>query len=233
MATPKKGVAYAFYVALEDVANPGKFKVNPTIAAGDFQVSTGGAAFGNLATLPVVTPAGSTAVKVILSASEMNGDEVTVQCIDVAGDEWADQLITIDNDAVNIDDVVRSTTPANALTVSAGGQAESNLVQLAGSATAPLRMAALYDGAVAAGTVNTVTDSGDFTLISSDLSSNDFDYDNMWLVMLDGANKFVLRLIGIYTGGTKRVQFTGTGMAGAFPQTVSPGDAWMLISGSL
>jgi len=233
MSTPKKNVAYTFYLSLENAATPGQFKVNPTIAAGDFQVSVDGGALGNLSTLPVVEPAGSVCVKISLSQSEMNGNKIVVQCHDVAGVEWADAVIFIDLDAVNADDLVRSTTPANTLNVSAGGLAESNILQLGGSAEALATLAALYDGAVARGTVDTVTDSGDFTVTSSDLSSNDFDYDNMWLVLLDNANKFIPRLIGVYTGSTKRIQFTGAGMAGAFPQTVASGDMWMIISGSL
>jgi hypothetical protein len=232
MSTPKKGVAYTFYLSLIDTST-GKFKANPTIAAGDFKVSTGGGAFVNLATLPVVEPAGSVSVKVSLSSSEMDDTKIVVQCIDAAGDEWADQTAFIDADDVNLDDVVRSTTPANTLDVSADGLAAADVQQLGGSAEALATMAALYDGAVARGTVNAVTDSGDFTVTSTDLSSNDFDYDNMWFVMLDGANKFIPRLLGIYTGSTKRVQFSGSNMAGAFPQTINPGDSWMIISGSL
>jgi hypothetical protein len=234
MPTPKKNVAYSFPIALIDTIT-GKFKANPTLAAGDFKVSIDGGDFENLATLPVVEPAGSIRVLVSLSQSEMNGDKITMTCIDASGDEWGDQLICIDNDAVNIDDVVRSTSPANTLNISASGVAESNVKELGGSATALATQAALYDGAVVRGTVGTVTGSGDFNVISSDLSSNDYDYDNMWLVLLTGSNKFIPRLIGIYTedAGTKRVQFTGTGAAGAFPQTVTAGDTWMIISGSL
>lgn len=55
----------------------------------------------------------------------------------------------------------------------------------------------------------------------------------MWLVLIDGNNKFIPRLIGTYTGGTQRVQFTGSGLAGAFPQSVNLGDGWMIIAGSL
>ena len=233
MATPKKNVAYTFYIALTGTS--GDFQVNPTIAAGDFKVSTGGGAFANLATLPVVTPIGSTMVKISLSADEMNATKIMVQCIDVAGGEWDNQILFIDADDVNLDDVVRSATPANTLNVSTSGTAESNIKEIGDSTSAGATLAALYDGAVARGTVDTVADSGDFTVTSGDLSSNDFDYDNMWLVMLSGNNKFILRLIGIYTdtAGTKRVQFTGAGMAGAFPQTVVNGDEWMLISGSL
>jgi len=235
MSCPKKNVAYTCYAALIDATDPGTFKVNPTIAAGDFKVSTEGGAFANLATLPVVEPAGSVVVKISLSADEMNGDKMVVQAIDAAGAEWNDELIFIDADVINMEDIVRSTTPANTLNVSASGLADANVEELGGSATALATMVALYDGAVARGTVDTVTDSGNFTVTSGDLSSNDFDYDNMWLVMLSGNNKFILRLIGIYTdtAGTKRVQFTGAGMAGAFPQTVVNGDEWMLISGSL
>ena len=235
MSCAKKNVAYTFYIALFDSANPGALKVNPTLAAGDFKVSTDGGAFANLATLPVVEPAGSVCVKVGLSADEMNGDKIVVQCIDVAGGEWDDQLIFIDVDVVNLDDIVRSETPANKLKVAVSGTAESNIKEICDSSAAGDTLAALYSGAVARGTVDTVTDSGNFTVTSGDLSSNDFDYDNMWLVMLTGNNKFILRLIGIYTdtAGTKRMQFTGAGMAGAFPQTVANGDEWMLISGSL
>jgi len=235
MSTPKKNVAYVLYLSLIDTTDPGTFKANPTIAAGDFKVSIDGGGFANLATLPVVEPAGSIVVKVSLSAGEMDGAKIVVQCIDAAGGEWNNLFVFIDTDVVNMEDIVRSTTPANTLNISAGGLADTDVQQLGGSATALATLAALYDGAVARGTVDTVSDSGDFTVTTTDLSSNDFDYDSMWLVMLSGNNKFILRLIGIYTdtAGTKRMQFTGAGMAGAFPQTVVNGDEWMLISGSL
>lgn len=232
MPSPKKNVAYTFYIALVDVTT-GDFKANPTLAAGDFKVSTDGSTFANLATLPVVDPAGSTGVKVDLSASEMNGDKMLIQCIDAAGSEWSEAIFFIDIDEVNIEDVVRSATPANELIVSAAGAADSDVQQLGGSATALTRLAALYEGAVVSGTVNAVTSSSDFTLTSGDLSAFDDDYNSMWLVLTDGNNKFIPRLIGDYTGGTKRVQFTGGGMAGAFPQSVNAGDSWMIIAGSL
>ena len=105
MASPKKNVAYDFTIGLVDSTDTGAFKVNPTIAAGDFKVSTDGGAFTNLATLPVVTPAGSIAVKIDLSAAEMNGDKIAVQCTDVAGAEWDDGLIFIDATISSVDDV--------------------------------------------------------------------------------------------------------------------------------
>ena len=123
MSSPKKNVAYVFYISLIDTADTGAFKANPTIAAGDFKVSGDGASFANLATLPVVDPAGSIGVKVSLSQSEMNFDKIMVQCIDAAGAEWDDVLIFIDATVANVDDVVRSTTPANTLDVTATGAA--------------------------------------------------------------------------------------------------------------
>lgn len=122
MAGPKKNVAYEFDIALVDSASPGSFKAAPTIAAGDFKVSTANGAFANLTTLPSVDPAGSIAVKINLSASEMNGDKIMVQCIDAAGAEWNDKFIFIDAPAVTVEDLVRATTPANTLDVDASGE---------------------------------------------------------------------------------------------------------------
>ena len=48
-------------------------QINPTLAAGDVQLSKDGGAFVNLTSLPTVTPGGDTNVKISLSADEMNG----------------------------------------------------------------------------------------------------------------------------------------------------------------
>ena len=136
MSSPKKNVAYVFYLSLIDSADTGAFKANPTIAAGDFKVSTDGGAFANLATLPTVDPAGSIGVKISLSSGEMNGDKQMVQCIDAAGAEWDDVLIFIDATTANVDDVVRSTTPANALDITAGGNAGIDWGNVANPTTA-------------------------------------------------------------------------------------------------
>lgn len=93
---PVRAEDFIFYIALEDFANAGQFKANPTIAAGDFQISKDGGAFANLTTLPAVTPASGRAVKVTLSATEMTADNVVVQCVDqTPAKEWADLIINI------------------------------------------------------------------------------------------------------------------------------------------
>jgi len=108
VATPKKNTAYVFSVGLVDSTDAGVFLTNPTIAAGDFQVSTGFGALANLATLPAVDPANSGIVKISLSAAEMNADEVIVKGKDAAGAEWSDVHVHIDAPVSNIDDVVTS-----------------------------------------------------------------------------------------------------------------------------
>ena len=93
---PTKNEDFLLRIALEDYANPGNFKSNPTIASGDFKVATDGAALANLGTLPSVSPASSVLVLITLSASEMNGDVITVVGIDqTSPKEWSDFVISI------------------------------------------------------------------------------------------------------------------------------------------
>jgi hypothetical protein len=93
---PKNGQAFIAYVALQDMANPGSFKVNPTLAAGDVQVSKDGGAFANMGTLPVVTPAAGIAVKVSMTGTEMTADSVFFQFIDQTNPkEWSDFSVCI------------------------------------------------------------------------------------------------------------------------------------------
>lgn len=93
---PIKNRAWIFDLGLVDAMARPSFKVNPTIAAGDFKVSIDDGALNNFATLPVVAPAGSRIVKVALSAAEMNGDRIKVQVVDQSDPkEWDDVLIDI------------------------------------------------------------------------------------------------------------------------------------------
>jgi hypothetical protein len=93
---PKKNEDFIIRIALNDVANPGSFKVNPTIASGDFKVSIDGGALANLTTLPSVSPASSIWVLITLSAAEMNGDVIAIQGIDqTSPKEWTDWALCI------------------------------------------------------------------------------------------------------------------------------------------
>lgn len=93
---PTKNTAWSTAIMLEDFANPGSFKSSPTLAAGDFKVDIDGAGFGNLTDIPTVTPAAGCRVAITLTAAEMNGDVITIQCIDqTSPKEWADACIVI------------------------------------------------------------------------------------------------------------------------------------------
>jgi len=95
MAEPVRGIAYQFPVGLGSVLSTG-FQVSPTIAAGDFQISRDSSAFANLATLPVVSPSGSTSVLISLSSTEMTADKIVIYAKDAAGDEWNELRAFID-----------------------------------------------------------------------------------------------------------------------------------------
>ena len=93
---PKTGEDFIFFATLNSMSTVGSFQSNPTIAAGDFQVSKDGGALANLATIPAVTPASSVMVKFTLSATEMTADNVTIIGIDqTAPKEWADFAVNI------------------------------------------------------------------------------------------------------------------------------------------
>jgi hypothetical protein len=109
---PIKNSAFTFFASLISQADTDIFQVNPTLAAGDAKVSIDGGALNNLATLPVVTPAGSKIVKVDLSAAEMNGDEIIVIFSDVAGAEWQDVIFVIYTEVL----ASATTFPAGAIT---------------------------------------------------------------------------------------------------------------------
>lgn len=88
------GEEFIFFIPLIVFGESG-YKVDPTIAAGDVKISSDGGAFANLNTLPTVTPAGGTSVKVTISASEMESKQNYIQLIDAAGDEWESDVYII------------------------------------------------------------------------------------------------------------------------------------------
>jgi hypothetical protein len=95
MAEPIKGLPWTFPITLDSVLNSG-FQVNPTLSAGDFQISLDGSAFSNLATLPVVSPAGSAQVLISLSGAERDADVALLLAVDQAGDEWEQLAVQMD-----------------------------------------------------------------------------------------------------------------------------------------
>lgn len=93
---PVKGEDFVCYICVEDMQNPGRHKVNPTIAAGDFKISQDDGAEANPGTLPSVSPAGSAWIKIALTAAEMNADNVKIRWSDQTSPaEWADDALDI------------------------------------------------------------------------------------------------------------------------------------------
>ena len=86
------GQTFTFGVGLYQQADTKLLQNTPTIAVGDFQESTNGAAFNNLDNVPTVTPAAGERVQITLSVAETtaagDGGEIWVKWEDAAGAEW-------------------------------------------------------------------------------------------------------------------------------------------------
>lgn len=90
-----RGVPFDFDGFLRDF-NTGRYLSSPTLASGDFKISTDNGAYANLTTLPSVSPAASGQVKFSFSESELDGDVITLKCIDQTSPaEWEDTGLTI------------------------------------------------------------------------------------------------------------------------------------------
>ena len=109
----KKNTAYIFYVGLPSQSNTLTLQANPTLAAGDVKVAIDDGAPANLATLPAVDADFTKRVKVSLSSSEMNGDNITVIFSDAAGAEWCDVIVNIQTAANQIDSIATAIAALN------------------------------------------------------------------------------------------------------------------------
>ena len=99
---PVKGEDFTFRISLGDMTSPGAIKSSPTIASGDFYVITDGATAVALVTSSTTTSyvvgdaVNPKLVKIYLSATDMNGDNVTLLAADqTSPKEWADLTVCI------------------------------------------------------------------------------------------------------------------------------------------
>jgi hypothetical protein len=181
-------------------------QVNPTIAAGDFKVSIDGAALANLATIPAVTPAGSSMIKFTLSTSEMAGANATVVGIDAAGAEWCDITINLQTSARQIDDLAFPTTSGRSTTTSATGDVAADVVKLnsvtASAANFERAASVQYRGSVTgAATVNSLIDSG-LTQATADF------WVNRVIAFTSGTLAFQIAIITAFDPTTDKLTFT-------------------------
>lgn len=100
---PLKNSEYIFYVSLVSQTDTKIFQANPTLAAGDVKVAIDDGAPANLTTLPAVDADFTKRVKVTLSGSEMNGDNISVIFSDASGAEWCDLTVNLQTVAVQFD----------------------------------------------------------------------------------------------------------------------------------
>ncbi len=157
----KKNTAFIFYASLVSQANTKIMQVNPTLAAGDFNITGDGVSVGAFGTTPAVTPAASRLVKFSLASGEMNYDNVTITCSDAAGAEWCDLVINIQTAARQVDDLAYPATSGRSLVVDANGLADANAVKC---------------GATGAGTAITARDIGASVLLSAGSGTGQLDF---------------------------------------------------------
>lgn len=138
-AIPVKNEAFVFFVSLVSQADTKLAQTNPTLAAGDVKVQTDDGTLANITTLPTGA-ASSKRVKVSLSASEMNGDNIWVQFSDAAGAEWCDLGVCIQTAARGVDDLAYPATSGRSLQVETDGMVHADLKEWLG--TAPLALVA-------------------------------------------------------------------------------------------
>lgn len=97
---PKRAQAWNLRVALWDLATPGSYLANPTLASGDVKIDKDGGGLNNIdaggTAIPSVSPAGSIWVNIALTATEMDADNVSIQIIDQSNPKlFADVAIGI------------------------------------------------------------------------------------------------------------------------------------------
>ena len=125
---PKKNTSFVFETAFVDTASRPDFKAAPTIASGDFKISIDGTSGVALAANPAALSGATNIVRFSISGAEMNGDIISIMCIDAAGGEWDDQLITI-HTAANLNDDLATIISANLAAIN------SNAVGISANAT--------------------------------------------------------------------------------------------------
>lgn len=112
---PKKNAAFIMYVGLRSQSDTRLFQTNPTLASGDAKVIKDGGTPANFTNLPSVIASGPV-VKLELTSTEMNADNITLVLSDAAGAQWCDLIINLQTVANQMDDLAT----ASALTTVSG-----------------------------------------------------------------------------------------------------------------
>lgn len=90
------GKAKTYYTILL-TAGSRDAQANPTLAIGDVKISKDGGTFNNITTLPTVSPASGTQVKITLTASECQAKHIMIRFVDqTATAQWEEQTIVLE-----------------------------------------------------------------------------------------------------------------------------------------
>ena len=236
MPSPKKNTAYVFDVQLINSTSRPDFKANPTLAAGDVKVSTDEGTFSNITTLPTVTPASGTNVKVSLSSTEMNGDRVVIQFVDqTSPKEWDDVIVSISTSASTIEDaqadldIITGTNGVLIDDTEAGGLVDDFFDEalsghnVSGSLGKAIRQ--MYEGIISIeGSINDV--SATTTTFITDLAeTSDSHYSDLTLVFIGGNLVGQAKPILSYNGTTKTIVLDE-----ALSEAPANGDAFIILT---
>lgn len=218
---PKKNTAFVMYVSLVSQANTKIMQASATIAAGDFKVSIDGGALANLTTLPSVAPAASKMVLISLSTSEMNGDNITIICSDVAGAEWCDLVINLQTTARQIDDLAYPATSGRSMVVDASGLVDANAVK---------------HGPSGSGTAQTARDIGASVLLSTGTGTGQLDFTSgvVKANLAQILGTALTETAGLIAAGFKKFfnVATPTGTINSIPDVVAGGAGGLFIAGT-
>jgi len=123
-----------FYQFLEDAENPSQFLDDPTIEAGDFQISNGGGPFANLAILPVVDPTGSPQVKFEITQNERTNPGALIYGKDQTDPTQWRQIVFTPSDCTpeTTNTVVEGTNPVSAPRASITSRPDTRIIRGSG-----------------------------------------------------------------------------------------------------
>jgi len=171
------GQTYTLEFSLEDQSNAGLWKANPTLAAGDFQISVNGAGFENVDNIPTVAPAAGRRVALVIAAAETTaagaGGLIYIAGVDASGDQWydisfsvrvhaatGDAALTGDAMTLAASAIASGTFAAGAITASAiaanaitSSELADNAITAAKIADAAIDAATFATGAITAGAI--------------------------------------------------------------------------------
>jgi len=148
------GQTYTLEFSLEDQSNAGLWKANPTLAAGDFQISVNGAGFENVDNIPTVAPAAGRRVALVIAAAETTaagaGGLIYIAGVDASGDQWYDISFSVRVHAATGDAALTGDAMTLASSAIASGTFASGAITAAAIAANAITSSELADNAITA-----------------------------------------------------------------------------------